>query len=650
MKMRNHILRLLTVCILGAAARQAFSFPSMDWDTFVSEYTAEEELHEDEDWILCLEELKLLHENPININTATIEELMQMPFLTESQIEQIHSYIYLHGEMQTLGELRLIPLLDSKTMEWMKLFVVASPQPKDEKNEIFKNLKHELSTRLDIPLYYRKGYMTSKGYVGDPLYSRIKYNVGNSRHFRAGIRTEKDAGERFYDSYGAFVQLKDVGILKNAVIGDYRIGFGEGLVVGGNRWYSKTSPYSRQQSGARPMTSMDETNFLRGATVTLKYGKAVTSSVFASYRQMDATLNSEGEVQTLLSGGYHRTRTEREKKNNLYTAMAGANVTWQYKGFSFGATGYYQHFSLRLNPGKEAYRRYYPKGKDFLVGGLCYGYSKYRFTFAGETAFAHNSVATLNRLTWIASKSYTLTAIQRYYDKAYSSMQAGAFGEQSTAQNENGIMLHLKAEPWERWNILSYVDFFFHQWPRYHINHSTSGHEAMMQVTHALSKQHSITARYQYKRKETTSGVEPHHRLKIGWTTTSASESKLQVWGQLHSILGNKGWALQAQASSPQKWILKSGLMLGYFHTNNYQCRIYMYEPSLLSSVSSAMYYGHGIHGVATCRWISRDRRWMLEGKYSVCRYLDRKEQGSDLQTIFSPWKNDISFQFRMKI
>ena len=54
--------------------------------------------------------------------------------------------------------------------------------------------------------------------------------------------------------------------------------------------------------------------------------------------------------------------------------------------------------------------------------------------------------------------------------------------------------------------------------------------------------------------------------------------------------------------------------------------------------------------GVATCRWQSKNRRWMLEGRYSLLRYFDRDEQGTGLQAIMSAWKNDISVQFRIRI
>ena len=38
-----------------------------------------------------------MHDSPLNINTATKEELAMLPFLDYGQIEDIHAYIYMHG-------------------------------------------------------------------------------------------------------------------------------------------------------------------------------------------------------------------------------------------------------------------------------------------------------------------------------------------------------------------------------------------------------------------------------------------------------------------------------------------------------------------------------------------------------------------------
>ena len=139
------------------------------WDDFVQEYAADDEaLLDEEERLVYLEELKLLHEHPLNINSASIEDFQQIPFLNEQQIESIHAYIYLHGEMKTLGELLLLPLIDEQTYRWLHLFVYAGEVEKKEKEGLFSHLKNDFSTRIDIPFYKRKGYSSTNGYAGNP--------------------------------------------------------------------------------------------------------------------------------------------------------------------------------------------------------------------------------------------------------------------------------------------------------------------------------------------------------------------------------------------------------------------------------------------------------------------------------------------------
>lgn len=642
---------LLLLCLLCTSSLSA----QYVWEDFVEEYISDVDRAEEEDLQLHLQELKERHEHPMNINTASVEDLLQLPFLSEAQIEQIHAYIYLHGQMQTLAELRLVPLIDEVTRRRISLFVYAEPEKQEEDKRLFAHLRNDFSTRLDIPLYYRMGQQKqSGGYRGDALYHRIRYTIGNSKHFQAGLRVEKDAGERYYDSYGAYAMLHDVGIVQRAIVGDYRIGFGEGLVMGGSIWNSKSTPPLKTQGGIRPMTGMDETNFLRGAAVTLSLGKHIRLSAFGSYRKRDATLTDKSEVQTLLTSGYHRTESEWERRRNVGSTVLGGNVEWYNKGFHIGATGYWQKFDRTLNPGSQQYRAIYPKGNAFGAAGLNYGYTRYRFSLAGETAYstaAGGGWATINRASWSINRNYTLSAIGRFYAYQYYSFYSSSLAENSNAQNESGVLLHLQAEPLVGLQLTAYADFFHHPWPRYRMTHSSTGQEFMLQGTYILSQQHTLLARYQLKRKENGDLMEPHHRVKLQWTCEPSERWRLQTTGSFHSVLGNNGFMLTQNARLMlAKPNMTFNAQLGWFHTDDYLSRIYVQQPSLYSSVSSASYYGHGMLGVLTARWQSKGGKLMLEARYGMVRYFDREEQGSGLQAILSPWKNDLSFQIRVKI
>lgn len=625
------------------------------WSDFEEEFLCDEERAEDEDVMAQLEMLRELNAHPLNINTADEEDLRQLPFLTDTQIEQIHAYIYLHGQMQTLAELRLVPFLDEATRRRLSLFVYAKEEQAERSvgQRLRGHLRQDFTARLDVPLYYRLGQQTPHvGYRGNPLYSRIRYTVGN-RMVEAGLRTEKDAGERFGDSHGGYAMVQEAGIVHRIVVGDYRIGLGEGLVLGGSAWNSKSAPPLKMQAGIRPMKSTDEVNFLRGAAATLAIFKQWTVTLFGSWRKRDATLTDRGTIQTLLSSGYHRTPSECERKGNASDAVAGAGVQWQRHGFHAGATGYWQSFNRILEPGQQLYRAIYPKGKNFGAGGLNYGYTRYRLSLAGETAYSNTGgIAALHRASWTFNRRYTLSALQRFYAYQYHSFYANALAENANVQNESGLLLHLRAEPVDGLRVVAYADFFHNPWPRYGMTQSSTGQECSLQGEYVFSSRSTLLARYQTKRKARSDMMELHHRLKLQWTFTPGQGAwRWQTAAALHSVAGSTGVSvaqrLNGHFSRPG---ISLSCMLGYFRTDDYQSRVYVTLPALYNSISSALLFGHGMHGTLTCRWQSKRAGLMLEGRYGMLRYFDRRQQGSGLQTILSPWKHDVSLQLRCRI
>lgn len=95
---------------------------AQSWQEYLEQLSEQEE-YEDMNWESYEDILEGYAENPINLNTATKEELEQFPFLSAQQIEDIQAYIYQYGEMKSLGELAMI-----ESISWYErsCFVVLS--------------------------------------------------------------------------------------------------------------------------------------------------------------------------------------------------------------------------------------------------------------------------------------------------------------------------------------------------------------------------------------------------------------------------------------------------------------------------------------------------------------------------------------------
>ena len=101
---------------------------------------------------------------------------------------------------------------------------------------------------------------------------------------------------------------------------------------------------------------------------------------------------------------------------------------------------------------------------------------------------------------------------------------------------------------------------------------------------------------------------------------------------------------LSQQAAWKHRW-LQLNAMASWFHTDNYDSRLYQYEPSVRYDFSFPMYYGHGLHYALMAR---ADRgRWMVAAKIGVTNYFDRSVISSGNQQIDHSSMADLLLQCR---
>ena len=72
------------------------------WQPLLDEMTTLDDT-EQTGWEEMFDVLCQLEEHPLNINSASREQLEQIPFLNAQQVEDIQAYIYQYGAMKSLG-------------------------------------------------------------------------------------------------------------------------------------------------------------------------------------------------------------------------------------------------------------------------------------------------------------------------------------------------------------------------------------------------------------------------------------------------------------------------------------------------------------------------------------------------------------------
>lgn len=665
-RMRKYILAVLLLFphLLASAQQQH------EWEQYLYQIGEMEDM-EAVDWEAYFDMFCDFEASPLNINTATREELEQFPFLSAKDVEDISEYLYFHGPMKSLGELAMITGLDYYKRKLLSYFTYAGEIKKrtfPTMKNIVKYGKHDLTGTLKVPFYTRKG--DRDGYMGYQYKHSIRYDFTYGDNFRLGVLGAQDAGEPFfagrnnlgYDFYSFYLVLKKLGRIKTLALGRYRARFGMGLVINNNFSFGKLSALSSMGRGAsniRAHSSLSSSNYLQGVAATVSVAKGLDVSAFVSYRKFDATLNNDdGTIATILSSGYHRTETEMAKKNNSSHFLVGWNIDYRFGGFYVGATGLFVSLDKELKPKTEAiYRRHYANGKNFYNVGLNYGYTGHRLSFSGETATGGcNAVATVNSLSYSLTDNLDLLALQRFYSFRYYSLFAESFSEGGAVQNESGVYLGVKWMPLPGLNVSAYTDFAYFAWPKYQASGSSRSFDNLVQLTYVPGSW-TFSARYRFKMRERDNAEktglifkdEHRGRLSVAYNDAVWSWKTQADVAYTDYKKSSFGWMISQNVGLKVKKLFSAMLSFGYFDTDDYDSRVYAYERGLRYSFSFPAYYGNGIRFALFATSAFSDKV-SVTAKVGTTKYFDRDKIGSSYQEIDSSSATDLELQLRLRL
>ena len=640
---------------------------TVEWEKYFDElYASNDENVEEKEEIFDV--LSDLSEHPINLNTAQREDLERIPFLTEAQIEELQAYIYQYHGMQTLGELSMIESLDATRRALLPYFVYVTPIAESKSfpslPTILQKGKHTLMFTAHIPFYQREG--DRKAYLGYPYAHSFRYIFRYGDYVQAGLVGAQDAGEPFfahgnnwgYDHYSFYLLLRRLGMLKTLVVGRYKVNFGQGLVINNSFGFGKLAMLStlgRQPVGIHAHASRSSANYLQGVAATVAIAKHLDLTAFLSYRAIDATLTDNGSIKTILKTGYHRTERELLRKNSATQFVSGANLSWNYNGFHLGLTGVFSRFNRPLTPDTALYyHRYAPAGNGFGNIGVDYGYQHHRFSLAGETAIdSKGNLATTNNLSFQLSPSIALFSVQRYYAYQYQALLARSFADGGDVQNESGILLGTNWTVTRGLLVMAYTDFAYFSHPRYGVHQASQAWDNVLMATY---KYHhwEFLARYRLKirgkdnadKTGITNETMQRGRLSLGYTShgwSLCTQLDVALSDYLKRSFGYM--ATESVTCNALSWLAFT-VTAGYFHTDDFASRLYVYERGPLYSFSFSAYYGRGLHGSLFAR-TDLSRRLMLILRTSFTHYFDRDHISSGHQQINSSTMSSLDLQVR---
>lgn len=635
----------------------------------------------DIDYSDLYDELIAFYENPINLNNTTPDQLAQLRFLSDIQIENFSYYIYKVDSMRTIYELQLVEGMDLFTIQMLLPFVTVGSAHEAAGGWNFRDVmrasRHELILRFDGTFEPKHGYSpdVTPSYLGDPFYTSLKYRLKSSDKLQLGLTAEKDAGEPFYgtynkgyDSYSGFLQINKLWKFSSIVVGDYRANFGQGLVMQQDMRLGKSSLVTNittRSQGLKRHASTDEYNFFRGVGATAEFDDFKISA-FYSFRQMDAD-TSGGSFSSFKTDGLHRLPTDFERKRTVNQQVLGGNLTYRHRFFRLGLTATQTWLNTPLDYEPNPYQLYYFRGKSQFAGSLDYLFAWRFFRFFGETAVNDaGGVATLNGLLFAPVSVLNLAVLQRFYSKKYDLFFSNGFGESSRTNNENGVYMGAELKPVRQWKVSAYADLFHASWLAYQVNKPSSGYETLLQVEYMPNRHVEMYGRFRFEQKEKNLKLPDEQpstlvsdqqkaslRYMIAYQVDHVSFKNVVEWNcvRLGAVDPTFGFLITQDVVYTLPWIdLTLAARYEFFDAPAYENRFYLYERDVPYASYTPALYGVG-------------NRWYLNVDYKInaqlrvflrvaqTYYTDNRQQiGTGGETIQGNHRTDFRIHLQWKI
>lgn len=619
-------------------------------------------------------DLSYLSEHPMDLNEVTRDQLSRLPFLSDRQIEQILRYRKRVERFVSLYELKGIEDMDFQTIQLVLPFVYVGEKSVDKIPFTVKNLlkygSNELLFRYDQCFQQKKGYGSypdsvlqkypNRKYLGEPFYASIRYSYNFEDRLQMGFVGEKDAGEPFwsemhkgFDYYSFHFLLKEHGVLKTLAIGDYKVSFGQGLVISNDFSPSRSALVSqaeRRNNGFRRHYSTNEQDFFRGVATTLTW-KDWDASLFYSYRKLDGAVDKD-TFPTIKTDGLHRLSRDWEKRKKVGMQTLGGNIRFARSDVHIGLTALHYSFGgLTLYPQEKPYNRFAFRGKSNFNIGVDYMLKNRWGKLYGETAISGNgAMATLNALRLAPVSYLSLLILYRYYDRRYQAFFGNAFAQNSSVQNEQGVYLGFQWTPFGYWKISAYADFYRFPWLKYQVDYPSVGREYMAQLDYAWNASCSTYLRYKCKEKD-EDGKQQRLRWQASYVLASAWHLRTSADGIFSDYGGDNqmGYSLsQSIGWKPFTIPFRFDTYVAWFSTDGYASRISSYEKNILYAFYMPSFYGKGFRFALSFHW-DITRYLSLSAKLGHTYYKDRDKIGTDTEEIAGNQKTDLSALFRWK-
>ncbi|KAA3614752.1 MAG: helix-hairpin-helix domain-containing protein [Calditrichaeota bacterium] len=569
-----------------------------------------------------------LSENPVNINTATRSDLLEIPLITNEMADSIVILRQRLGRFKSKRQIRKI--ITAEVYGLIKEFITIS-----EKHKSKIKITQRNSLRLE-----RINEIESEQYLGSILnnYSRIKYQ--HSPELSFGFIAQKDPDESNYiDHLNFAAQYKKA--KWNLIAGDYYLQFGQGL--------SHSNPYGNQKSiylsavfreatiVARPNLTSSESTGKYG--LFGRYHLNDKTDLFSFYSKSGRDVKQEhNSITGFKYDGLHRNSREIESKDLIHEKSFGAGLNYSFNNsIKIGALYSQYAFDKTIQNnfavlGAKKRRQIFAfEGNGFNQLAFSYNWKVENVKFSGEFSQANKGGP-----GWVQSAFYTKEKFRagvKYWRLAKDFLSADGRAFDDSNPFPQGVTGYFAALQFKIIESISFGAFKLYEqqlWRSYFEPMPTEKNEWLGQLDWK-NKTISTTIRYRDKQAESFEEVKNIYtrleqnqkfiRLELKYSPTKIVKLKTR-WE--HTFIENskeRGTLFYQDFEYKFFEDIQFNTRFTFFNTTSFDSRLYEYERDLPGSFSNIALFNNGLKSYLLVKWkMNNNFSFWIKGRY-VTKY-----------------------------
>ncbi|GIV54921.1 MAG: hypothetical protein KatS3mg039_1439 [Candidatus Kapaibacterium sp.] len=590
-----------------------------------------------------LDRIEYYRDNPILLDSASVDQLTELPFISRSLARRILSRLHAQ-RFSSVAELCGAIECTEEQRYVLERCTRLAGEPA---------LGFPLSLRTRAMLWATPPVASTDGrFRGSSaeLYNRVFATVGQTT---ISALTNKDAGEPLVADFASISIGSRLGSTR-LVIGDYYAELGMGLVLwrpfGARKGTDVITPCTETGRGLVQYRSALEYRFFRGIAVEQPFAIGDSTEVLLrggiSALPRSATLDTaSGTLSSLATDGYHRTTSELARRHQIteQAAIAGAELRTAHATLGIAVLALAYPFPITSTSSLVI------SGQQGIFGSVYGAMTRDRLSWTIECA--RDYAANLAFRTGLEYRldHTTLALGLRRYAPTFRAPYGYNFGESSQPTNEEGIYLGIRSFVAKGIQYLAYGDIYRHAATTGSLPRVRRGVDLFNELRIRIGSSTLLLVRLRQEHRTDDRSMESGTmaeeilrtilRCEIQHSTPGGIIARFRierVWPIATESVATSsegGIAAFAEVTIPLSQQLSIGGRCTMYRTDSFNAAVYTFEqltPGLLVSVPL---YGSGSRSFGFVRWQPLDRitLWV---RYGSTERLNVASLGSGLTEV----------------